>query len=220
MIELVRIVEHQSTLSSYRATQNEERAVQLELLIEMTKSPNKWQSWHPLIATPFRYNPPHPHARFRPAFGKNIFYGALLEETGLYEHAFHFMKQRMHLNIKTDAGVRTIFFVEANDADSLQLKNHRDCHHIMNKNDYFASHQFITANSHITFIIYPSCRDPKQRENVAVLDINHLAKKSKKTIYIYCIWRVRKCLSQNPKKNRGYCGHCVFATSEKSKVSA
>jgi hypothetical protein len=179
LIELVRIVEHQSTLSSYRATQNEERAIQLELLIEMTKPANKQQTWHPLIATPFRYNPPHPQARFRPPYGRNIFYGALLEETALYEHAFHFMKQRMHLKIKTETGVRTIFFVDANDTGSIQITNHPDCPQIMDKNDYSVSHQFATANTKTTFIIYPSCRDPKQRDNAAVLDINHLAKNPK-----------------------------------------
>ncbi len=179
MIELVRIVEHQATLSSYRATQNEERAIQLELLIEMTKPANKQQAWHPLIITSFRYNPPHQQARFRPLYGKNVFYGALLEETALYEHAFHFMKQRLHLNIKTATGIRTIFSVDANDASSINISNHPDCHQIMNKIDYSASHQFVTTNTQITFIVYPSCRDPKQRNNAAILDINHLAKNPK-----------------------------------------
>lgn len=180
MIELVRIIENQSTLSSYRATQNEERAIQLELLIEMTKPVDKQQAWHPLIATPFRNTPPpHTQARFRPSYGKNVFYGALLEETALYEHAFHFMKQRMHLKIKTDTGVRTIFFVEANDSGSVKIKHHSTCSQIINKNDYSASHQFVADNTQTTFIIYPSCRDPKQRENAAVLDINHLAKNPK-----------------------------------------
>lgn len=179
MIELVRIVEHQSTLSSYRATQNEERAVQLELLIEMTKPANPYRMWHPLIATPFRYKPPHPQARFRPPYGKNVFYGALIEETALYEHAFHFIKERRHLKIKTDTGVRTIFFVEANDTHSTQLRHHADRVQIMNKDDYSASHQFMMINPKTTFIIYPSCRDPQQRDNVAVLDINHLEKNPK-----------------------------------------
>ena len=179
MIELVRIVEHQSTLSSYRATQNEDRAIQLEMLIEMTKPTNIQQTWHPLIAAPFRYNPPHPQVRFRPLYGRNVFYGALLEETALYEHAFHFIKQRMHLKIKTDTGVRTIFFVDTNDTGSVYIRNHPGCPQIMDKNDYSASHQFVTANTKITFIIYPSCRDPKQRDNAAILDINHLYKNPK-----------------------------------------
>lgn len=179
MIELVRIVECQSTLSSYRATQNEERALQLELLIEMTKPKNRYTGWHPLVATPFRYNPPHPEARFRPVYGKNVFYGALIEETALYEHAFHFIKERLHLKIKTDVGVRTIFFVEANETNAIRIKNHADCSAITDKNNYSTSHQYISSNPNTTFIIYPSCRDPQRRENAAVLDINHLAKNPK-----------------------------------------
>src|SRR4029078_3099921 len=131
-----RSVEQQSILSSYRATQDEKRALQLELLIETTKPANLYSMWHPLIATPFRYDPPYPEARFRPSYGKNVFYGSLLEETALYEHAFHFIKQRMHLKIKTDTGVRTIFLVDANENQALKIKNHADCTDIMDKNNY------------------------------------------------------------------------------------
>lgn len=179
MIEIVRIVEHQATLSSYRATQNEERALQLELLIEATKPKNAHLEWHTLIATPFRYSPPHPQARFRPSYRKNVFYGSLIEETALYEHAFHFMKERMHLKIKTDTGIRTIFFVDADDKHAMQIKNHPDFLTMIDKYDYAASHQFIISNPHTTFILYPSCRDPKQRDNAAILDIHHLAKNPK-----------------------------------------
>lgn len=179
MIELVRVIEHQATLSSYRATQDEERAVQLELIIEMTKPKNTYQAWHQLIATSFRYSPPHREARFRPPYGKNVFYGALLEETALYEHSFHFMKQRLHLKMKTETGSRKIYYVEADDTHSIRIQDYPNHLQIMNKSDYSASHQFITANDAITFIVYPSCRDPKQRDNAAVLDINQLAKNPK-----------------------------------------
>lgn len=179
MIELVRIVEHQASLSSYRATQNEERAFQLELLIEATKPENFHSKWHPLIATPFRYNPPHPHSRFRPPFGKNVFYGSLLEETALYEHGFHFMRERRHLKIKTDTGIRTIFFVDADENNSIHLGKHENCKLIMNKNDYSASQHFVADHPQHSFIIYPSCRDPEKRNNAAVLDINHLEKNPK-----------------------------------------
>lgn len=179
MIELVRIIEDQASLSSYRATQDEERALQLELLIEITKPKNLNFKWHTLIATPFRYSPPHPQARFRPLYGKNVFYGSLIEETALYEHAFHFMRERRHLNLKTDTGVRTIFFVDAKNDNVTKIKVHSDYPSIMNKNDYSASHQFVASNPDVTFIIYPSCRDPKQRDNAAILDIELLCKNPK-----------------------------------------
>jgi RES domain-containing protein len=175
-MELFRIIESQNgVLYPYRATQNGERARQLELLLENTKPENLYPEWHTLIATPFRYSPPHAIARFRPAYGKNIFYGSALEETALYEHAFHFMRQRLHLAEINQNGTRTIFSVEANTNHSINLKDYEDCSLIMNKNDYGASHQFI-ANKASTFIIYPSCRDPQQRENAAILDIKHLNK--------------------------------------------
>ena len=179
MIELVRIVEDQATLYSYRATQNEEAAVQLELMIETTKPKFMYAEWHTLIATPFRYSPPLENARFRPPYGKNVFYGSLVEETALYEHAFHFMKQRMHLNIETETGIRTLFFIEANDKSSVNIKNVPHFLSIMNKNNYSASHQFVESNPEITFILYPSCRDPQKRENAAILNIHHLEKNPK-----------------------------------------
>lgn len=179
MIELVRIVEKQINLSSYRATKNEERAQQLEALIELTKPANNFQNWHPLISTPFRYSPPNPLARFRPRYGKNVFYASYLEETALYEFSFHFMKQRLHLNIKTETGMRTIFVVNADEKDSVEIKNYPQWDAIMDKKDYSTSHEFIAQNPTISFIIYPSCRDPKNRNNAAVLEINHLEKMPK-----------------------------------------
>ena len=173
MIELVRIIEYQAMLYSYRATQNEEQAKQLDLLLESTKPKNLYNEWHPLIATPFRYRPPLKVGRFCPPFGKNIFYGSLTEETALYEHAFHFMKERIHVRkIETQTGARTLFSAAADDSRAVRIHEDNRFMAIMNKNDYSASHQFITSNPDATFIYYPSCRDP-----VAVimccLDINH-----------------------------------------------
>ena len=176
MIDVMRIVEYQASLSSYRATQNEERATQLELLIEATKPSNLYAEWHPLIATPFRYSPPHPQARFRPLYGKNVFYSSLAEETALYEHAFHFIRERRHLSTQASSGNRTLFAVAADDREAIKIKNDKKHAAILDKNDYTASHDFILAHPHIRFILYPSCRDPARRENAAVLDINQLEK--------------------------------------------
>ncbi len=176
MIEVIRIVEDQTKLYSYHATQNEERAEQLEFIMEATKPSNLYPEWHPLISTPFRYNPPHLDARFRPRFGKNVFYSTLVEETALYEHAFHFMRQRMHLNITPDTGSRTLFFVVADERNAVQLHHAHNLSSLIDKNDYTPSHQFVQSNPHATFILYPSCRDPKQRDNAAILDIHLLEK--------------------------------------------
>lgn len=178
MIELTRIVDKKN-LYAYRATKNQDLAVQLEQLIRATTPKNNFPQWHPFISDSFIYNPPHPEARFRPPFGKNIFYGSLIEETALYEHAFHFMKQRVHLNITVENGDRTIFFVDADNKSSVNIKNDRNFTNIMDKKNYSASHQFISSNPSVTFIEYPSVRDPQQRENVAILDISCLSKNPK-----------------------------------------
>jgi len=175
-MEVFRIVEHQASLSSYRATQNEDRAVQLELLIESTKPKNHYLDWHPLISTPFRYSPPLPAARFRPPYGKNVFYSSFIEETALFEHAFHFMRERRHLNMGTETGVRTIFTANVEHQNSIHINSQQNSQDIMHKNDYSASHQFVIDHPETEMIIYPSCRDPKQRENAAILDIQCIGK--------------------------------------------
>lgn len=193
MIEIIRIVEHQASLSSYRATHDEEKAVQLELLIESTKPKNLYHEWHPLISTPFRYNPPHPNARFRAPFTKrNVLYGSLIEDTAFYEYAYNFMKQRVHLKSEPEPGIRTLFAVNANDSTALNLKNHQDCKKIMDKNNYLASHAFIEKNPGISFILYPSCRDPKHRDNAAILDITHLEKNLKRETSIKFFYDYQK----------------------------
>jgi hypothetical protein len=176
VIELVRVIEDQTVLYSYHVTQDEKLAGQLEALLELTKPKDHYAQWHRLIATPFRYNPPLRNARFRQTYGKNVFYGSSTEETSLYEHAYHFMKERIHLKITPETGSRTIFVVDANDKNSIHIMNDNI---IMNRNDYTASQDFIIKNPQAHFIIYPSCRDPQHRNNAAILDIHCLAKNPK-----------------------------------------
>src|SRR5690606_11755639 len=87
--------------------------------------------------------------------------------------------QRRHLNINTDTGVRTIFFVDVDNKGAINVNDDPNSSLIMDKNDYSHSHQFVSFNSTATFIIYPSCRDPYKRDNAAVLDIGLLSKNPK-----------------------------------------
>ena len=89
------------------------------------------------------------------------------------------MKERMHLPIHSQTGTRTLFFVDADNTNSLDIKNNNNYASMINKNDYSASHDFINSNQHVTFILYPSCRDPHQRGNAAILKIDHLVKNPK-----------------------------------------
>jgi hypothetical protein len=183
-MELVRIALNHIGLSSYKATQNKERAEQLELLIEQTKPHQPDAAWHPLISAPFRHPPPHPAGRFRPPFGKNVLYAACEKQTAQYEQAFHFMKERVHLPIETETGMRTLFYIATYHHRVFNLKNSKYCDAITDKNDYTASHQFVMDHPKETFILYPSCRDPQHRDNAAILDITHLAKQPKQELLI------------------------------------
>lgn len=184
MIEVHRIVEDQAKLTSYRATQDAEKAIQLEMLIDFTKPPMSHSGWHDLIATPFRYELPvlpHFQARFRPPyFSKNVFYASGILETALYEYSFHMMRQRVHLQVgkrrvKNETGSRTGFSVDANDSSATQIHTLPNVSAILDKSDYSPSHAYIRANPQADFIIYPSVRDPQHRDNVAIMEINHLS---------------------------------------------
>ena len=89
------------------------------------------------------------------------------------------MKQRIHLNLNTETGIRTIFFVDSNNNQAIDIRENTNISTIINKKDYVASHQYMISNPDISFIIYPSCRDPKQRDNAAILNILHLEKNPK-----------------------------------------
>jgi RES domain len=184
MIEVHRIVEDQAKLTSYRATQDTEKAVQLELLIDMTKPPMQASGWHDLVATPFRYDlpvMPSFQARFRPPyFPKNVFYAAGVLETALYEYSYHMMRQRVHLQVgrrrvKNETGTRTGFSVDANDSSALRIHSLPNASAILDRSDYSASHAFIRSNLQATFIVYPSVRDPQHRDNMALMEISHLS---------------------------------------------
>jgi hypothetical protein len=176
VIELIRVIEDQTALYSYRVTQDEKQALQLESLLEYTKPKAISAQWHRLIATPFRYTPPLKNGRFRHPFGKNVFYGSVAEETSLYEHAYHFMKERIHLTVPQETGSRTIFVVNANNASAIHITQDKNSKTIMDRKNYTASHEFISNHPQIHFILYPSCRDPKARDNAAILDIHLLGK--------------------------------------------
>lgn len=186
MIEVHRIVEDQAKLTSYRATQDVEKAVQLEILIDKTKPTMRYNGWHNLVATPFRYDLPvlpQFQARFRPPyFNKNVFYAAPLVETALYEYSYHFMRQRVHLQtekrrVKNEAGTRTEFSVNADNSSAMRIHQQKNITAILDKSDYSASHDFLRKNPNANFIICPSVRDPRHRDNVAILDISVLSRK-------------------------------------------
>ena len=188
MIEVHRVVEDQAKLTSYRATQDEEKAIQLEILIDLTKPPMPKLGWHDLVATPFRYDlpvMPQFQARFRPPyFSKNVFYSSGIIETALFEYSYHMMRQRIHLQVgkrrvKNETGIRTGFSVDADDSAAVGIHSLGNAAAILDKADYSASHTFVKSDPNINFIVYPSVRDPKHRDNMAIMNISFLSPKIK-----------------------------------------
>ena len=181
-----RVVEDQARVSSFQATQDVEKAIQLEILIDFTKPPIREADWDDLVSTPFRYDLPvlpTYQARFRPPYhSKNVFYGSEALATALFEYSYHLMRQRIHLQsgkrrVKNETGVRTGFEVESDDSHAVRIHKHPDVSKIMDKSDYSASHEFIRSSPDTTYLIYPSVRDPKKRDNMAIMDIKLLAEK-------------------------------------------
>lgn len=185
MIEVHRVVEDQAKLTSYRATQDKEKAIQLEMLIDLTKPPVRQTDWHDLVATPFRYDLPvmlRFQARFRPPyFSKNVFYAAGVLETALYEYSYHMMRQRVHLQVakrrvKNEVGTRTGFSVDADDSTAVRIHELPNAAAILSKSDYSVSHAYVQANPQSNFIVYPSVRDPQHRDHMAIMEISHLSR--------------------------------------------
>lgn len=180
MIEVCRIVESQSRLYAQQATSSYEHALYIESLLETTKPSLTGKGWHPLIATPFRYALPVPEiyrARFRPAFySKNVLYACREYRTALYEHAFHFLHERIHLNKAIrDRGQRTIFSLSITSPQITDIRTDPNIQKIMDRHDYGPSHEYLLAHPEVQVILYPSCRDPQHGECYAVFDIHCLA---------------------------------------------
>jgi hypothetical protein len=203
VIEVHRVVEDQARLTSYRATQDAEKAIQLEILIDLTKPPMRQPEWHDLIATPFRYDLPvlpRFQARFRPPyFLKNVFYASAFLDTALYEHSFHMMRQRIHLQvgkrrIKNETGIRTGFSVDADNSSAVRLHKLPEASKILDKTDYSASHAYVHANPQEDFIVYPSVRDPQHRDNMAIMRIDRLSQQLKTECQLNFFYDYRKKL--------------------------
>lgn len=180
MTEAWRVVENQANLYGFRAASNAEKALYLEDIIESTKPAPLTTGWDKLIAAPFRYPLPVPfdrQARFRPPFSsRNVLYCSKELLTALYEHAFHYLRERIHLKGLRETGQRTAFCLFIDSKSITDIRRRRDVKALTARGDYNASHAFIQRNPEVRVIAYPSCRDPKRGLNFAALEISALGK--------------------------------------------
>lgn len=180
MIEAYRIVESQSQIYSYLTTSSAENAEYIESFLEETKPARPNDEWHMLLVSPFRYPlpvPPMYQARFRPPFyARNVLYCSEKVPTALHEHAYHFLKERIHLDGVKEAGERTVFSLFIHDGDIIDIRTHPDINAIMDKRDYAKSHSYIHSNPDTKVLCYPSCREPEKGPNYAAFEISSLEK--------------------------------------------
>jgi hypothetical protein len=175
-----RIVEHQGGVYSHAATTSVEGALQLDILLEASKPGTRVEEWHGLIATPFRYPGPSPYlARFKPPeTNLKALYCSEAIRTAMYEHGFHFLKERTHLPPRDETGLRTLFSLFIHSARKVtDLTKHHDVRRLTDRRDYSVSHQYVRDHPETKAVKYPSCRDPEQGPNYAVFDITLLEKR-------------------------------------------
>jgi hypothetical protein len=197
MIDVFRVVESQ--LNSYAADatdSNIEQTKQLEILLQRGSEDlrKKYSEWDRLIRGPFLYPIPVAmkfQARFKPSGSdKTVFYGCAADLTALYEHAYHFMKERLHLSFNEN-GSRTLFSVGLDNKTEFRIHNVDSIRQIMSSTDYSASHAFINTHSNKEIICYPSCRDPNHGNCYAVFNIQLLEKNLRTNREISFIWDSR-----------------------------
>ncbi len=194
MVEVFRIVENQTTTYAAAATEDSiAKSKQLEILLQRSSESlrKKYAEWDKLIRGPFLYPIPvafQYQARFKPpGSDKTVFYGSKEIDTALYEHAYHFIQERLHLK-RSDNGQRAIFSTNLNDKKELRIHKNKKIKAIMSPIDYSASHTFINKHLDSQVICYPSCRDPKTADCYAVFNIELLDKSLKSNKTITYIW--------------------------------
>lgn len=180
MISAWRVVENQAGLYGFRAAAGAPKALYLEAIIEATKPAPLTDGWDKLIAAPFRYPLPVPfsrQARFRPAFfSRNVLYCSKELSTALYEHAFHFLRERIHLKGIRETGQRNAFCLGVEPKAVTDLRSRRDLKALTSRDDHTASHAYMREHPKVRVVAYPSCRDPKRGLNYAALDITALSR--------------------------------------------
>ncbi len=196
MISVYRIVQPQAPLYAYASTSSPENAVQLESLLEAAKPDQFVDSWHLLISTPFRYPIPveaHYQARFKPPESDiRVLYSSKFANTALYEHAYYFIRERLHLGAEDETGNRTLFSLSLNEKKVTDLMRHPHVRALTDRKNLTASHEYIRMNPEVKGVKYPSCRDPNRGENFAVFDIHVLGKNIGEERSLSFVFQARK----------------------------
>lgn len=183
-----RIVEAQHRYSTMKIVDTIEDQERLERLIEESKPPvaDECAGLHFLLFTPFRYSASNPYgSRFRrPYAAHGVFYASSDTDAAIAEVAFYrtlFFAESPATPWPTNPSEYTAFAVEyrtrrAIDITKGPLASHAGLYHLAN---YATSQDFAddVRIANLDVIKYRSMRDPRHRDNFAILACGAFAKK-------------------------------------------
>jgi len=182
-MDVFRIVTRGGTRAAYRRSTTPKKAEWLNGEVQGLIDPPQSGGWHELIKGPFRHpvpiNPTFSKRFLPPHWHKNAFFAAYAPITSVHEIAFYFLRERVGRNISSIGQARTLFSVEFNDPDLVDLSGHPDIVKIMDRNDHTKSHQVVRESPNTSSFGYPSCRDPNRGGCVVTYEINCLGKTPK-----------------------------------------
>ena len=183
-----RVVEAQHIASTMKLvdTLSEQKILEDELEAVKPQIPPHAESLHYLLARPFAFQDYPRASRFRPSgISEGVYYAAEHVETAIAEMSFSrllFFTESPACSWPTQPGDYTAFSVPIATQNAIQVSDLQDGHKALHPHDYSKSQELalkIRQASGDT-IIYRSARDPKHRNNVALLTSDPFQSKTPK----------------------------------------
>jgi len=182
---MFRIVESQEQVATMGLVDSLEEQLLLEQMIEETKPKDENKDIHYLLSTPFRYPPLEWGSRFGSKTEASLFFGSKSITTLMCEAAYYRFVFWMGMSTPPSSKLRTqhtVLLIDYKSKYGAQLQLDPFVQYksvLIDPNNYKATQKL--GNAMRVFGIkafeYISARDPEERVNVALFDIEALASK-------------------------------------------
>lgn len=183
-----RVVEDQSLISTRKLVDSNAEQTRLEELLETVKPPvpsgQEFHGLHYLLMTPFRYPPWRHGSRFRTARDPGVWYGSLDVDTALAEKAYYRLRflddtaASLNSEITLTAFSVPLYTSFGADLTSPPFSAFRS---LISAADTYVHSQPLARDlrdGEVAIARYHSARDPRGRDNVAVLHPGGFAARS------------------------------------------
>ena len=189
--DMIRVVENQEQVATNSLVDSLEEQLQLEQLLEQSKPgyPEKSESLHYLLSTPFRYPPLIHGSRFGSRFENSLFYASKYLETAFCETAFYRFYFWLGMKDKPASGKftteHTVFTTPYYSTKGFKLQHSPFSEfedELTNPSHYQTTQQLgkELRSQGIEIIEYLSARDPNKGINVALFTPQALVLKKPK----------------------------------------